>query len=210
MGVDGSLHCFSKSWCLDDPRVGSNDPSFGVKNASSTSSICWGFWCCGRTQRHCYSLKRNQDPAPRLHYGLWTAPPWSLHPLPSLNNNCLNLLFGNVMEAEAHSPKTRNCVARIPIGPCLVSGSTLRKGNEENRTLALGTEGEFGLWCGHSKSPAHLWKSFRERRPGLLYILKVTPSRVVGCSRERLLRKGVKEWNLILSLRHALAAPSGG
>ena len=32
--------------------------------------ICRGFQFCRRTQRHCYasSLKRNQDPAPRLHH----------------------------------------------------------------------------------------------------------------------------------------------
>ena len=41
-----------------------------------------------------YSLSRNQDPAPRLHYCLLTAAPWSLHPLPSVISNCLNLLFG--------------------------------------------------------------------------------------------------------------------
>ena len=48
-----------------------------------------------RTQRYCYvySLRRNQDPAPRLHYCFLTSPPLSLHPLPSLISNCLNLPF---------------------------------------------------------------------------------------------------------------------
>ena len=35
-----------------------------------------------------YSLRRNQDPVPRLHYCLLTTPPWSLHPLPLLISNC--------------------------------------------------------------------------------------------------------------------------
>ena len=52
-----------QSWCLGGPRTGSDDP-FGMKNASSTSYICWGFQFCGRTQRyyHVYSLRRNKDP----------------------------------------------------------------------------------------------------------------------------------------------------
>ena len=41
-----------------------------------------------------YPLKGNQDPVPRLHYCFLTAPPLSLHPLPSLISNCLNLPFG--------------------------------------------------------------------------------------------------------------------
>ena len=41
-----------------------------------------------------YPLKWHQDPAPRLQYCFLTAPPLSLHPLPSLINSCLNLPFG--------------------------------------------------------------------------------------------------------------------
>ena len=41
-----------------------------------------------------YPLRRNQDAAPRLYYCFRTAPPLSLHPLPSLISNCLNLPFG--------------------------------------------------------------------------------------------------------------------
>lgn len=37
-----------------------------------------------------YHLRWNWDPAPRLHYFILTAPPYSLHPLASLINNWLN------------------------------------------------------------------------------------------------------------------------
>ena len=63
----------------------------GMKNASSNSSFfCWRFQIHRKGQRYCYvySLRMNQDPAPRLHYCFLTAPPWSLHPLPSLISNC--------------------------------------------------------------------------------------------------------------------------
>ena len=36
-----------------------------------------------------YPLRGNQDAAPRLHCCFLAAPPLSLHPLPSLINNCL-------------------------------------------------------------------------------------------------------------------------
>ena len=39
-------------------------------------------------------LRRNQNPAPRLHYCFLTVPPLLLHPLPSLICNCLHLPFG--------------------------------------------------------------------------------------------------------------------
>ena len=47
----------------------------------------------------CVSLGGNQD--------LPQAPPWSLHPLPSLISSCLTcpLEFGKVLEAEAYSYK---------------------------------------------------------------------------------------------------------
>ena len=41
-----------------------------------------------------YPLRWDQDPAPRLRYCFLAAPSLSLHPLPSLINNCLNLPFG--------------------------------------------------------------------------------------------------------------------
>ena len=90
-----SLHCFSKlvfrwsqGWVLMILLL-------EWKTASSTSSICWGFQFYRGTQRSCYVyfLRRNQDPAARLHYCLLTVSPWSLHPLPSLISNLLNLLF---------------------------------------------------------------------------------------------------------------------
>ena len=91
-----------------------------------------GGFSSGRTQRYCYVyyLRRKQDPAPRVHYCLLTVPPWSLHPLPSLISNSLNLLFrtqGKVIEAKVRSPKIRNgehrkaCAPRSSAGPCLIS-----------------------------------------------------------------------------------------
>ena len=49
-----------------------------------------------RTQRYCYvySLRRNQDPAPWLHYYFLTASPFFLPSFLSLISNCLNLPFG--------------------------------------------------------------------------------------------------------------------
>ena len=41
-----------------------------------------------------YPLRGDRQPAPRLHYCFLTAPPLSLHPLPSLISNCLNLPVG--------------------------------------------------------------------------------------------------------------------
>ena len=64
-------------------------------------------------KRHCYvySLRRNQDPVPRLHHCFWTAPPLFLHLLPSLISNHLNLPFGTRGRSrrpkEAHFLKTR-------------------------------------------------------------------------------------------------------
>ena len=40
------------------------------------------------------SLRQRQSPVPRRHYLLLVAPPLSLHPLPSLILNYLNLLLG--------------------------------------------------------------------------------------------------------------------
>ena len=64
-----------------------------------TSPTWWGFSICKTAQRYCYvyPLRENQDPAPRLHYCFLTVSPLSplsLHPLPSLISNCLNLPFG--------------------------------------------------------------------------------------------------------------------
>ena len=55
-----------------------------------------GLSSCRRTQRYyyVYSLRRNQDSAPRLYYCFLTAPPLFLRSLPSLISNSLNLPFG--------------------------------------------------------------------------------------------------------------------
>ena len=73
-----------------------------------------GLSSCRRAQRCCYvyPLRSNQDPAPRLHYCLLTAPPLSLHPLPSLISNYLKLPFGTQGRSkrlnEAYFLQTRN------------------------------------------------------------------------------------------------------
>ena len=48
----------------------------------------------------CVSPEGKPGPAPRLHYYLLTAPPRSLHPLPSLISTCLNLPFGAQREGQ--------------------------------------------------------------------------------------------------------------
>ena len=76
-----------------------------------------------------YPLRRNQDPAPRLHYCFLTVPPLSLYPLPFLINNRLNLLIGTqVMEVEwsifpvIKKWRThKGFCAQEPTGSCLVS-----------------------------------------------------------------------------------------
>lgn len=67
-----------------------------VGSRPSTSPPGSGFSICRKAQRYCSvcPLRRNQYPAPRLHYCFLTAPPLLLHPLPSLICNCLNLPFG--------------------------------------------------------------------------------------------------------------------
>jgi len=79
---------FKEEWCLVAPGL--------VLVSSSLVVICWGFQFCRSTQRshYVYRLRGNQDPAPRLPSCLLTAPPWSLHPLPSLMSNCWSLPFG--------------------------------------------------------------------------------------------------------------------
>lgn len=88
--VEASVHCFSKLmfrwsqhwfWCS----------FFWNEECYIDIFHLLGFWLCGRTQRY---IRRNLDPARRLHSCLWTAPSRSLHPLPSLRSNCLNLPFG--------------------------------------------------------------------------------------------------------------------
>ena len=70
----------------------------------------------------CVSLEGSQDPAPRLHCCFLTALPWSLHPLPSLISNCLNLHFGT--QGRGHR---KAFVPRSPTGSCSVSDRTLFK-----------------------------------------------------------------------------------
>ena len=99
----------------------------------TTPHLGGGLSSCRRTQRYCsvYPLRGSQDPAPRRHYCLLTAPPLSLHPVPSLINNCLNLPFWTQGRSrsldEAYFLQTRNrgqgkdCIQEGPTGSCLVS-----------------------------------------------------------------------------------------
>ena len=64
----------------------------------------------------CVSLEGEPDPAPRLRYCFLTAPPLSLHPLPSLISNCLNLPFG--IQGRGHR---KAFVSRSPTGSFSVS-----------------------------------------------------------------------------------------
>ena len=78
------------------------------------SSTWLGVLVLQKNSRYCYvySLRRNQDPAPRLHYCFLIAPPLSLYSLPSLIRNCLNLPFGTQGRLrrlnEAYFLQTRN------------------------------------------------------------------------------------------------------
>ena len=71
----------------------------------------------------CISLERKQGPAPRLHYFFWAVPPLSLHPLPSLISNCLNLSFRTQARLWGLSRKAPR--PRSPTGSCLVSALCL-------------------------------------------------------------------------------------
>ena len=88
--VEASVHCF-QSWCS---MVWWS--SFQNKECFINIFQLLGVQFCRRTQRYCYvySLRRDQDPAGKLHECLLTAPLWSLHPLPSLISNCSKLPFG--------------------------------------------------------------------------------------------------------------------
>ena len=98
-----------------------------------------------------YLLRGNQDTAPRLYYCFLTVPPLSLHPLPSLISNCLNLplrIQGRLWKPdEAHFLKTRNgrqrkaCVPRIPKGSCSVSSSRTHSPWIQPSTEDLGLSG---------------------------------------------------------------------
>ena len=100
-------------------------------------------------------MRGNQDPAPRLHYCLLTAPPLSLHPLPSLISNHLKLPFGTQGRSwrpnEAYFLQTRNgghrktFVPRSPTWSCSVSPGShteVVKESSEYRGLRVQTGGQ--------------------------------------------------------------------
>ena len=91
-----------------------------------------------------YSFRRNQDPAPRLYYCFLTAPPFFLHSLPSLINNCLILPFGTQGRSrrlnEAYFLQTRNGTRKgfVPgRDPRVLLHFTLRGGIMTNFVLSL-------------------------------------------------------------------------
>ena len=111
------------SWCLGGPRIGSDDPCFRMKKASSTSFICWGFQKNSKGLL-CIFHKEEPGPSPRGALLSWLFRPGFYPPsLPWLATfwTCF-WNSGKVMEAEAHSPKTRNgghrkaCVPWSPTG----------------------------------------------------------------------------------------------
>lgn len=128
-----------QSWCLVSPGfilVVLLLP--GIQSASSSRTIHWGFSFCRKAHGYCYSysLMRNQDPTPRLHYCFWTAPPLfmiSSHLWLAAVRICL-LELGegqrSWMKPIFHEQETRDihriCTRRDPTGSCSIS--TLRKG----------------------------------------------------------------------------------
>ena len=61
-----------------------------VDSTPLTSPTWWGFQYLQSSSEILCIPCWKQDPAPRLHYCFLTAPPLSLHPLPSLISTCLN------------------------------------------------------------------------------------------------------------------------
>ena len=68
-----------------------------------------GLSSCRKTQRYCYvySLRRNQDPAPRLRCCFQTVLPLTLYSLPPLISICWNLPFGT--QARSWRLKPLSC-----------------------------------------------------------------------------------------------------
>ena len=71
-------------------------------------SFCWTI----QRNFYIYSLRKNQDPTPRLHYCFLIVPFLCLHPLPYLISSCLNLPFGTQGRSkglnEAYFVQARN------------------------------------------------------------------------------------------------------
>ena len=95
------------------PTQGSNPHLLSLLHLQTSSLPLAPPRFCRRTQKYyVYSLKINQDSAPRLHCCFLSVPPLSLHPFPSLISNCLNLPFGTLGRSrslnDAHFIQTRN------------------------------------------------------------------------------------------------------
>ena len=92
----------SVPWNLNRPSSASNQSGgpvlvLSLKLPSSTLGERGVPSSCRRAQGYIFrsnSSSRNQDPAPRLRYCFPAAPPFFLHPLPSLISTRLNLPFG--------------------------------------------------------------------------------------------------------------------
>ena len=85
--VEVRSHCFSKL-VFSGPRT---DPSFS-QNEECFIKYCFHLLGALVLQNSkillSIFLEEGPGPAPRLHYCLLTATPWSLHPLLSLISNC--------------------------------------------------------------------------------------------------------------------------
>ena len=81
------------------------------------------WWYC-----YVYSLRSNQDPAPRLQYCFLTAPPLFLHILLSLISSCLNLSFVTRVFPDGSDSKASACNAE-DLGSIPRSGRSPGEGN---------------------------------------------------------------------------------
>ena len=95
--VQASLHSLSKLM-LSIPRTGSGGPSFLNEECFIDILHLMGGFSSVELKDIVMYIPWGGTRTPRVHYCLLTAPPWSLHPLPSLISNCLN--SGKVEEAE--------------------------------------------------------------------------------------------------------------
>lgn len=95
----GKLVLFFKL-VLSGPRTDSWGPSFQNEECFINIFHLLGVLVMWKNSKilYLYSLGRDQEPAPSLHYCLLITPSYSLHPISSLISNCLT--SGEFREAE--------------------------------------------------------------------------------------------------------------
>ena len=59
-----------QSWCLGGLRIGSDDPSFGINNASLASSICQGILVLQKNSKVLLSVFLEEEPGPCPKFAL--------------------------------------------------------------------------------------------------------------------------------------------